>query len=229
MESKYQSKWYLALNEIKKLFCFFIFIFLLIFIGFNFETYYTYLKFDLNQIFPSKLKNIDQSESMGIIPSNFLNEADRNEGENYEVKYNQPNSISIPKINIDVPILYPESNEKKEILIALKEGVVIYPGSALPGEKGTTIILGHSSPPILYRGEYDAIFSLLNKLEKGDDITIYYDQKKYLYEVDNKYIFYPQQEISPSNNKSKPALVLMSCWPLGTDLKRIAVEAREIY
>lgn len=230
MESKikkYQSKWYPALNEIKKFLYFSIFIFLFIFAGFNFETFYSYLKFDLNQIFSNEIKIIDQKEPIGAMLPSSLNAETENRNE--EVEYKQPNSILISKINVDAPVLSPESNEKKDILIALKDGVVLYPGSALPGEKGTTIILGHSSPPILYKGKYNVIFSLLNKLEKGDDITIFYNQKKYVYEVDNKYIFYPQQGISPSNDKSKPTLVLVSCWPLGTDFKRIAVEATEIY
>lgn len=224
----YQNKGYLALNEIKKFFCFFIFIFLLIFIGFNFEAFYTYLKFDLNQISSSKLKNIEQKESMGIIPSNFLNEEAKNEESTNEVKYNQPNNISIPKINVDAPILYPESDEKKDILIALKEGVVIYPGSALPGEKGATIILGHSSKPIFHSGKYDTVFSLINKLDKGDEIIFYYNQKKHIYKVFNKRIFRPNEEILSDNSKNESVIVLLSCWPIGTDWKRIAVEAYEI-
>jgi LPXTG-site transpeptidase (sortase) family protein len=207
-------------KEIKKFLCFFIPIFIIVFIGLNFGTFYSNFKYNLSEIFPGKIKIIGEAAMIERVNSKPSNES---------IKYHQPDSILIPKINVNAPIVMPETTQQKDILLALKEGVALYPESALPGQKGRTVISGHSSPHLVYRGNYSTVFSLLNKLEKGDNITIYYNQKKYIYKVKNEYIFYAQEKILPTNIENKSMLVLLSCWPVGTDWKRIAIEAELVF
>jgi len=216
--NSHQNKWYYALKEIKKFFCFFVLIFLIFFLGLNFESFYNNFKYDLNQIFPSRIKIVGEA---AIIKNFPLNSSPKNK----PIERYQTDSIFIPKINVNAPMVVPKTTRQKDILLSLKEGVVLHPDSALPGQKGTTIISGHSSPRLFYRGKYNAVFSLLGKLEKGDDITIYYDQEKYIYKVANKYIFYPQEKILSPRDENKSTLILLSCWPVGTDWKRLAIEA----
>ncbi len=70
------------------------------------------------------------------------------------------------------------------------------------------------------------MFALLDKLEKGDEIIIYYYQKKFVYKVTE------HREVKPgdvktleSRDNSKKELSLMTCWPVGTTLDRLIVFA----
>ena len=134
------------------------------------------------------------------------------------------NWIRISKINIAAPIIRAPSDNEGMILNALKGGVVLYPGSANPGQNGTSIIVGHSSsnPPWT---KYSAIFSLLNKLAPNDLISISFEGKEYTYQVQAIRKGSVQQII---NSGLGGDLILASCWPVGTDQGRIAVIANLI-
>lgn len=136
---------------------------------------------------------------------------------------NQTDEIIISKIGIRAPIIVSQSADAKKILEDLKSGVSLYPGSAKPGSvSGKTVILGHSSEHIWQKGDYPTVFNLINKLEKGDEITIVFDGRTYVYRVEEKFVKTPRQI---KKEVKKDGLYLMSCWPVGTDLKRIVVRA----
>jgi LPXTG-site transpeptidase (sortase) family protein len=137
------------------------------------------------------------------------------------------NSIEILKIEISAPIVFVKS--EKEIEMGLDKGVVLFPGSALPGQIGKTIIEGHSAPPGWPKIKYDWIFSRLNELEEGDEVNLNFNHQKLNYYVTKK-IFLNRGEEIPFNDltnsdNSDNILLLISCWPPGKDLKRIAVAA----
>lgn len=131
------------------------------------------------------------------------------------------NSISISKININAPIIQVSSANERTILNALRGGVVFYPGSAYPGQNGSTIIVGHSSsnPPWT---RYSAIFSLLNKLAPGDLVHISFGGKEYNYQVKAIEKGSVQHLLDSGLGGD---LILSSCWPVGTDRGRIMVVA----
>ena len=133
------------------------------------------------------------------------------------------NSIEIPKIGIKSPIIFPENDNEEDFEKALKKGVLHYPQSALPGEEGTTIILGHSAPPNWPKIDYDWIFNDLNELNTGDEIYIYFNQSQYIYKVTEQFFLNPGQDIPQSLTNSKYVLNLVSCWPPGKDYKRIFI------
>lgn len=132
-----------------------------------------------------------------------------------------PNVISISKINISAPILQVLSDNEKTILNALKNGVVLYPGSSYPGQNGSTVIIGHSSsnPPWT---KYSAIFSLLNRLAPNDLINISFGGKEYTYQVRAIEKGSVQHILDLGLGGD---LILSSCWPVGTDQGRIAIVA----
>jgi LPXTG-site transpeptidase (sortase) family protein len=136
--------------------------------------------------------------------------------------YEKEDSIEIPKIKISAPLIV--VGKEEEVKKALDRGVVLWPGSALPGEKGQTIILGHSAPPNWPKIKYDWVFSNLNLLEKGDEILIYFRKRKYVYRVEDKFFLNRGQEL-PKTDPEKSILFLISCWPPGKDFRRIAIEA----
>lgn len=134
------------------------------------------------------------------------------------------NSIEIPKIGITAPLVF--INSVEEAHSALDRGVVHYPTSVLPGANGQTIILGHSAPEGWPKIKYDWVFSHLNNLVEGDEFSIYYQGKKLTYSVVKK-VFLERGEEIPENGLTKEnnVVILISCWPPGKDLRRIAVEA----
>ena len=142
--------------------------------------------------------------------------------EEVEEIYEKEDSIEIEKIQISAPLVIVGS--EAEVKKALDRGVVLWPGSALPGEKGQVMILGHSAPPNWPRIKYDWVFSNLNLLEKGDRVIIYFRKKKYSYLVEETIFLNRGQELPPTDPE-KSTLFLISCWPPGKDLRRIAVKA----
>ena len=136
----------------------------------------------------------------------------------------------MPEFNITAPIWTVEKPDLKLIYKTLKLGVVLYPGTAFPGQ-GYSIIIGHSSQYPWQPGRYKSVFSLLSELKVGDKIYLYWDNKPLVFEVTAKTVFLPwpkgnetTETIFPPEGK-KPILILQSCWPVGVAYKRVAVKA----
>lgn len=132
--------------------------------------------------------------------------------------------IVIPSIGVEAPIIFPENKNEYVLQKALENGVVYWPNSASINEKGTIIILGHSSAYPWYQGNYGSVFSLLNKLGEGDSIFLFSDKEKYVYEVVGKEIEVPK-DLTLETQKEESVLYLISCWPINTDWKRIVIKA----
>lgn len=138
------------------------------------------------------------------------------------------NLIVLPKFNIKAPIWVVNNIDLKLIYKKLKEGVVLYPGTAIPGQ-GYSIIIGHSSQYPWQPGRYKSVFSLLSQLEAGDKIYIYWDQKPLVFEVQETKIFLPFPKGNETTEtvfppEEQPILILQSCWPVGVAYKRVAVK-----
>ena len=138
----------------------------------------------------------------------------------------KPDSVSIPKIGIEAPLIVSTASQDKELEGLLKKGVVFYPESVMPGETGVTVVLGHSAPPGWPKINYDWVFTRLNELKPGDEIFIYFNHRKYPYKVLNKLILKRGDEIPGIDlSEQKSFITLLSCWPPGVDNKRIAIQA----
>jgi len=138
------------------------------------------------------------------------------------------NILELPEFGIKAPIWKIDTLDLKLIYKKLKQGVVLYPGSALPGQ-GYSIIIGHSSQYPWQSGRYKSVFSLLSELQIGDKIYVYWEQEPLVFEVQEKKIFLPwpkgneiTETVFPPENK--PILILQSCWPVGVAYKRVAVK-----
>ncbi len=136
--------------------------------------------------------------------------------------YNIPDSLIIPKININAPIVFADTTNNKIIFEKLEQGIVHYPNSVVPGQVGNSVLLGHSSAYPWYKGNYGSIFALLNRLEQNDEIIVFYEKHKYIYKVQSKQVINNQVYINEQNKKSQ--IVLLSCWPVGTAWKRILIK-----
>ena len=160
-----------------------------------------------------------------VISETLFGSFQNNNPENNSFNYSEKeNSIEVPKIEVLAPLKFVENIE--DVHKTLDIGVVHYPDSVLPGEEGQTIVLGHSAPPNWPDIKYDNVFSLINELEKGDEVFVYFNHKEYIYSVETKVFLEIGQDIPESNlTNSENMLVLISCWPPGKNIKRIAVTA----
>lgn len=140
--------------------------------------------------------------------------------------------IIIPKINVDAPVVYDLTTLKESVVQEkLKGGVVHYPipgANAMPGQKGNTVILGHSSNDVFDDGGYKFVFVQLNNLEKGDTFYLNYNGTRYTYSVTEKKVIDPTQVSELVTDNTKPLATLVTCTPPGTALKRLVVIAEQI-
>jgi sortase A len=137
--------------------------------------------------------------------------------------------IIIPKINVEVPVVYDTpSIAEDDIQASLENGVVHYPTTPRPGENGNVVVVGHSSNNLLNRGKYKFAFVLLNRLEPGDTITMQYGGKRYVYKVYETIIVKPNEVGVLGPTDKKASLSLITCDPPGTSINRLVVRAEQI-
>ncbi|GAG09918.1 unnamed protein product, partial [marine sediment metagenome] len=109
----------------------------------------------------------------------------------------------------------------------LKESLIHYGGTALPGEFGNTVIFGHSVLPQFFNPKkYLTIFSTLPNIKRDDEVFVQFDGIEYKYKV------YDMVEVDPDDvsileqRYDNAYLILVTCVPPGTYWKRLAVRAR---
>ncbi len=133
------------------------------------------------------------------------------------------NILLIDKISLSSSITWDVGDES--IIEKLKEGVVHYKNTSRPGEGGNIFIVGHSSNYSWINSQYNSVFALLDKLIRGDQISIYYKSRKYTYEVVDQKVISPKN-VEVIDNTNEEMLTLMTCWPVGTSLNRLVVQAK---
>lgn len=138
--------------------------------------------------------------------------------------------IIIPKINVEAPVVYDVPTiDEKDVQKGLENGVVHYITTPNPGEKGNSVIFGHSSSNILNKGKYKFAFILLKSLEKEDTFIVQKDGKRYVYKIYNKFITNPS-DLSVLGPTDKPAtMTLITCDPPGTSTNRLIIQAEQIF
>lgn len=138
-------------------------------------------------------------------------------------------SINIPQIVAFAEVKKNVSPfDKNEYLPILEQNLVAQAkGTGLPGEAGKTVYLfAHSTSQGVQMVRNNSVFYLLGKLKENDPIVINYNGKTYNYRV------YGQRVVNASEveyinykEEGKELLILQTCWPLGTDWKRLLIFA----
>ena len=135
-------------------------------------------------------------------------------------------SIVIPKIAANAKIIPNiDPTDEKIYLDALKKGVAHAEGTAFPGEGGHIFLFAHSTDYFWNVGFYNAVFYLLGKLEKDDEVNIFYKGQRYVYKVVDKKIVDPSEVEYLTRKTNHEFLTLQTCWPPGTTFKRLLVFA----
>lgn len=145
-------------------------------------------------------------------------------------KVSKEPKIIIPKINVEAPVVYGvNALDEKDVQKGLESGVVHYSITPDPGEKGNSVIVGHSSSNIFNSGKYKFAFLLLKSLEKGDTFYVQKDGKRYVYKVFNKYVTSPT-DLSVLNPTDRTAIMtLITCDPPGLSVNRMIIQGEQIY
>lgn len=129
----------------------------------------------------------------------------------------QDNRIRIPKLLVDESILQGNS-----INVIDKGGTWLRPHSVEPSVKGNTVIVGHR---FTYSNPEKSSFYNLDKLAIGDEIAVFWEHKRYVYEVFNTYVTNPK-DVSVEAMSPESELTLYTCTPLWTARDRLVVKAR---
>ncbi len=146
-------------------------------------------------------------------------------GEDSDIDQTKPGQLEIPSLKISVPVIW--TQDSKNFDADLQSGVVHYPGTALPGQVGTTYISGHSSNYVWAKGSYNRVFSKLGDLADNSSfvITVYNKQGKtikYHYVVTRRAEFKATDQ-AQFENSGTGTVALSTCWPVNTTQKRLVV------
>lgn len=111
---------------------------------------------------------------------------------------------------------------------ALTRGVAHARGSGLPGEGGNIFLFAHSSRDLITARQFNSVFYLLHKLEKGDEIRVWYQGVEHIYAVTSLDFVAPSAVSYLTTPTAVETLRLMTCWPPGTTYKRLIVTAHRV-
>ncbi len=215
-------------------------IFIILFFVMNWNAYSTLI---MNKLGFFKADQQEQEYTLPIRGSNDLMElskdpeVQKSQIPDLNLEVTPPDTrIVIPRIGKNVPVVTISSEAlinhdwdklEQQIQEALRDGVVHYPETAFPGENGNMVVTGHSSYFAWDPGRFKDVFALLHDVQIGDKIYVYYDQKKYEYEVYDTRVVLPTQ-VDVLTQEGGDRLTLITCTPVGTNLKRLVVLAKPV-
>ena len=119
--------------------------------------------------------------------------------------------IQIPSIGVDAPIVQGDGWEQ------LKKGVGQHIGTANPGQSGNLVLSAHNDI-------FGEIFRELDKLQPGDVVIVYNNQRQFTYVITGTQVVEPTrvEVMAPTPN---PTITLISCYPYMVNTQRIVVSA----
>jgi sortase A len=120
--------------------------------------------------------------------------------------------IQVPAIHIDAPIVQGDGWEQ------LKKGVGQHLATANPGERGNLVLSAHNDI-------FGELFRDLDRLNPGDLVIVFTNQRSYTYIVVDTQIVEPTA-VEVLDQTTQATVTLISCYPYLKDNKRIVVIAR---
>ena len=147
------------------------------------------------------LSSMNMDDSLNNQDENIDN-VEENKGENTNYTYEEYlGIIDISKINLYKGFYNTDSN-----LNNVKFNLYVLPVSDYPDVKnGNLVVAGHSGN---YNNSY---FANLYKLEVNDEITIHYNNKDYIYKIDNIYNEEKTGTVRIYRKRNETTLTLITC------------------
>lgn len=135
-----------------------------------------------------------------------------------------PTRIVIPAIALDARVV--------EVGIVIEDGKPVWDtaafavgyhrGTALPGEKGNTVMAGHISSPLSRKGE---VFRRLPEVRIGDRVEVYTAERHITYEITEIRVVAPTA-VEVMDPTPDATLTLITCYPDRVYTKRLVVVAK---
>lgn len=126
--------------------------------------------------------------------------------------------VTIPSINVQLPVYHGTSEEVLNIAIGHLQGTSLPVG----GSSTHSVIMAHRGLPSA------RLFSDLDELVKGDTFTITVLNEVMTYEVEDIFIVLPEETQKIEIVPEKDYVTLMTCTPYGVNTHRLLVRARRI-
>jgi len=147
---------------------------------------------------------------------------------NLQLDPNAPARIMIPSVGINDPFITSETSyDENRVQLALRSGIVHFGTTALPGQVGNVVAIGHSSGQLWSPGHYKYAFTLLNKVPVNGLVYIDYQGTRYIYRVTSREVVEPD-DINVLNQTNTPELTLITCTPVGVSSHRLVLHAKQI-
>jgi len=129
-----------------------------------------------------------------------------------------------PKLGIEAPVEWDVQTKLTKQL--LTDELVHIAGTGKPEVGGEALIAGHSSYYWWSKSKYKDVFAPLVNGTAGDNIVVKHKDTLYIYTVKNLSQTSSSASLEFKSGKSDPKkLTLMTCVPIGTNLKRLLVKA----
>ena len=160
--------------------------------------------------------------------SNVFSQTDYTNAENWfpNIKFQkqhqdiQAYALNIQKLGIKEAVV-------STIDTNLSAHLVNYGGTAIPPQKGTAVVFGHSTLPQWFNPkDYKTIFATLHELRVGDEIQVEVSKLIFIYKIYNISVV-DASDISMFEQRFDDSyLTLVTCTPPGTTWKRLLIKAR---
>ena len=168
-----------------------------------------------------------------FISQNFRKEEVAQEVPTVQTPTTEGYSLTIPKILASAKIIDNVSPFKRDEYLKVLENEVVAqaaetdaPGS---GNGKMTYIFAHSTSEGINMVRKNAVFYLLGELKDGDVIFVNKNGVSYTYIVYmEKVVNASQTEYLKYSEPDKEVLILQTCWPIGTNWKRLLVFAKRV-
>lgn len=160
----------------------------------------------------SNLKGVNYNNATNWIPSSYTESEKQIPVRAY--------TVSIPKIGIEDAAVSTMDTD-------LASHLVHFPGTAVPPERGTAAVFGHSTLPYLYdRNNYKTIFARIHEVTIDDTIIVSVNDTLYTYKIFAIEITDAEDSSYLAQNYDASYLYIITCTPPGTTWKRLIVKAR---
>jgi LPXTG-site transpeptidase (sortase) family protein len=130
---------------------------------------------------------------------------------------NHPNSVIIPSMLLDQPILDGPVRDTYKILA---NGIWRWPNGSTPDKSSNTTLIGHRFTYTQPKG----VFYYLDKVKMNDEIGVWWNNKLYMYQVTNIREVDPT-ETSIEDPTPDARLTIFTCTPLWLPKNRLVVTA----
>jgi LPXTG-site transpeptidase (sortase) family protein len=140
-----------------------------------------------------------------------------------ENTYTRPDRVVIPKIGVNTVVNKPNSRTINALDSALNTGAVHYPGSGSI-ESGNMFIFGHSTGFQVVQNQAYKAFNDLDKLNRGDEISVYANGVEYVYIVRTVSLV-DENSAEVRFDQGGRTLTISTCNSFGAKQDRFVVEA----